>query len=162
MSIILPYPLLTAFLVIMWMALNSFSLGHFVLGLIIAWVASASMAALRPDKPHIRKPFTLMWLLATVIFRDIVISNIAVSTIILRPRKHAPRPGFITIPLDMKSPSGLAILAILVTSTPGTSWLEYDSNEGTLLIHALDLEDEEALRDLIKNRYERMLMEVFE
>ncbi len=162
MSIVLPYPLLTVALTVMWMSLNSFSFGHLVLGLAIAWVASAAMAALRPDKPRIRKPLKLIRLLASVIFRDIVISNIAVARIIVGAPRHQRRPGFMTIPLTMKSQTGLALLAVLLTSTPGTSWLEYNSNEGTLLIHVLDLDDEEALRDLITNRYERTLMEVFE
>lgn len=162
MSIVLPYPLLTVALTVMWMSLNSFSLGHLVLGLAIAWVASAAMAALRPDKPRIRRPLALIRLLASVIFRDIVLSNIAVTRIILGAPRHPRRPGFMTIPLEMTSQTGLALLAVLLTSTPGTSWLEYNSNEGTLLIHVLDLDDEEALRDLIKNRYERILMEVFE
>ncbi|OJU69978.1 MAG: Na+/H+ antiporter subunit E [Rhizobiales bacterium 63-7] len=162
MSIDLPYPLLTVALTVMWMSLNSFSFGHLVLGLAIAWVASAAMAALRPEKPRIRRPLALIRLLASVIFRDIVLSNIAVARIILGVPRHARRPGFMTIPLEMTSQTGLALLAVLLTGTPGTSWLEYNSNEGTLLIHVLDLDDEEALRDLIKNRYERTLMEVFE
>ena len=90
------------------------------------------------------------------------LSNIAVARIILGMPRHPRRPGFMTIPLEMTSQTGLALLAVLLTSTPGTSWLEYNSKEGTLLIHVLDLDDEEALRDLIKNRYERILMEVFE
>lgn len=162
MSIVLPYPLLTVALTVMWMSLNGFSLGQLVLGLAIAWVASAAMAALRPEKPRFRHPLALVRLLASVIFRDIVASNIAVARIILGRPRHPRRPGFMTIPLEMTSQTGLALLAVLLTSTPGTSWLEYNSNEGTLLIHVLDLDDEEALRDLIKNRYERILMEVFE
>ena len=49
-----------------------------------------------------------------------------------------------------------------MTSTPGTAWIEYASDSGILLIHVLDLVDEEAWVTLIKSRYEAMLMEIFE
>jgi multicomponent K+:H+ antiporter subunit E len=57
---------------------------------------------------------------------------------------------------------GLAVLAIIVTATPGTAWMEYDAASGSLLLHVFDLVDEASWTDLVKNRYEHMLMEIFE
>ena len=62
----------------------------------------------------------------------------------------------------MQSRTGLALLACILTSTPGTAWMEYRADNGRLLVHVLDLVDEQEWIDLIKNRYERMLMEIFE
>ncbi len=70
--------------------------------------------------------------------------------------------GFVAIPLDLRDPLGLAILSIIITSTPGTAWVDYNSARGTLLIHVFDLVDEEGWRKLIKNRYEHLLTEIFE
>ncbi len=56
----------------------------------------------------------------------------------------------------------LAVLAVVVTSTPGTAWLEYNSLNRTVLIHVLDLVDEAEWQTLIKGRYEALLMEIFE
>ena len=50
----------------------------------------------------------------------------------------------------------------VLTSTPGTAWLEYNSLSRTVLIHVLDLVEEEEWRALIKGRYEALLMEIFE
>ena len=92
---------------------------------------------------------------------DIIRSNIAVTGLILRPARRAAS-GFITIPLELRDQYGLAILACIITSTPGTVWVNFDSAKGILLIHVLDLVDEAAWTNLIKTRYERVLMDIFE
>ena len=54
------------------------------------------------------------------------------------------------------------MLSIIITSTPGTIWMNYDAAKGTLLLHVLDLVDETVWIRTIKGRYERLLMEIFE
>jgi multicomponent K+:H+ antiporter subunit E len=66
------------------------------------------------------------------------------------------------IPLDLRDPYGLAALACIITATPGTVWAGLSPDGGTLTIHVLDLQDEEAWVRIIKQRYERRLMEIFE
>lgn len=157
----LPFPVLTVSLLVMWLLLNKFSLGHLVLGSVIALGASQAMAALQPAKPRIRrwdKIPQLLW----VVFIDIFRSNIAVAGIILKGRRRQRNSGFVTIPLELRDRTGLAVLACIVTSTPGTAWLEYHSANGRLLIHVLDLVDEQEWIDTIKQRYEHLLMEIFE
>jgi multicomponent K+:H+ antiporter subunit E len=162
MSGILPYPLLSAALLVLWLLLNqSLSPGHLVLGSVLAVLASWAMAALRPEKPRIRRPGAALRLLGMVLV-DILRSNLAVGRIIVSPREPGVNAGFMTIPLDLRSQQGLAVLAIIITSTPGTIWLNYDAAKGTLLLHALDLVDETVWIRLIKGRYERLLMEIFE
>lgn len=157
----LPYPLLAFSLVIMWMLLNSFSIGHLVLGSIVAVFASWAMASLRPAKPRLPRWYLLPKLVGIVLY-DIVRSNIAVATIIFEGGGHERKSGFMVIQIDLKDKTALAVLAVVLTSTPGTAWLEYNSAQGTVLIHVLDLVDESVWRDLIKNRYEKLLMEIFE
>ena len=60
------------------------------------------------------------------------------------------------------APYGLAALACIITATPGTLWVEYDSADNTMLLHVLDLIDEEEWVRIIKDRYETRLMEIFE
>lgn len=161
MSRLLPYPLLTASLLVMWVLLNGLSLGHVLLGAVIAVAAANIMAALQPSKPKLRRWTRIPQLIAIVV-ADILRSNIAVAGLILR-QKHVRRvSGFITVPLDLRDRTGLSVLACIVTSTPGTAWVEYDSARSTLLLHVFDLVDEAQWIDLIKNRYERLLMEIFE
>ena len=161
MSRIFPYPLMIASLVVMWLLLAGFSLGQLIVGIAVALLAAQSLAALQPAKPRLRRWDLLPKLVAIVLY-DIIRSNVAVVSIILQGERRERRSGFLTIPLDLRDPLGLAILAIIVTSTPGTAWLDYNSARGTLLLHVFDLVDESAWLDLIKNRYEHLLREIFE
>ncbi len=162
MSWFLPYPLLSACLLALWLLLNqSVSPGHLVLGTVFAVLASWAMAALRPEKPRIRRPGAILRLTGMVLL-DILRSNLAVGKIILRSREPGVNAGFMTIPLEMRSPQGLAVLSLIITSTPGTIWMNYDAAKGTLLLHVLDLIDETVWLEIIKGRYERRLMEIFE
>ncbi|MDO1580473.1 Na+/H+ antiporter subunit E [Rhizobium oryzicola] len=157
----LPYPLLTLSLVLMWLLLNGFSFGHLLLGSFVAIFASWGMAALRPEKPRLRKWYLLpklFWL----VFVDVIRSNLAVALVILRGRPRGHTAGFLTMPLELQDRTALAILAVILTSVPGSAWLEYDASERHVLLHVLDLIDEETWVDMVKNRYEKLLMEIFE
>lgn len=160
MSRVLPYPLLTAALLLMWLLLNSFSVGQLQLGAVVAVAASRAMAALQPSKPRLRRWQLIPGLLGRVTL-DILRSNIAVARLILNPRRERVS-GFVAIPLELRDKTGLAVLACIVTSTPGTAWVEYDHQSGVLLIHVLDLVEADDWITLIKNRYEAPLLEIFE
>ena len=84
-----------------------------------------------------------------------------VARIVLAPRTRELTSGFVRVPLDMRDPYGLAALACIITATPGTVWVEYDSAKGTMLLHVLDLIDGDDWVRIIKDRYERRLMEIF-
>ncbi|KQZ20015.1 cation:proton antiporter [Mesorhizobium sp. Root552] len=161
MSRVLPYPLLTASLLTMWLLLNGLSAGHIVLGSIVAFMASRAMVALQPDKPQLRR-WGLIPKLIALVLADVLRSNIEVAGIILRGRRKEFNSGFVMIPLELRDPTGLAVLACIITSTPGTAWVEYHAGSGRLRIHVLNLVDEQAWIDLIKQRYEALLMEIFE
>jgi multicomponent K+:H+ antiporter subunit E len=162
MNWLLPHPLLSAALLCLWLFLNqSVSVGHLILGSLLAVAASWAMAALRPEKPRIRRPLTALRLTGLVLL-DIVNSNIAVGKLIVGSRDPGRIAGFLAIPLDLRSRHGLAVLAIIITSTPGTIWVNYDAASGTLLLHVLDLVDKGAWIRTIKDRYERRLREIFE
>ncbi|HSC13741.1 MAG TPA: Na+/H+ antiporter subunit E [Gammaproteobacteria bacterium] len=153
-------PVLTGMLLVMWLLLNdSLSLGHVLLGLSLAVVLAWSSGVLRPLQPRIRRAQLALVLFGLVLL-DIVQSNLAVARIVLGLRK--PRPGFLKIPLDLTDPHGLAVLAGIVTATPGTVWVDHDAVSSTLTLHVLDLKSEQEWIDWIKNRYERLLLGVFE
>jgi multicomponent K+:H+ antiporter subunit E len=156
----LPHPLLTLCLVLTWLLLQqSLNPGQILLGIAAALLAARGYAALRPAPARIRFGWAMVRL-AMIVMTDIVRSNIAVGRIVLfrPPQRNA---GFIRIPLDIRSPHGLAALAIITTATPGTLWVQHDTAKNILLFHVLDLIDEDHWVRLIKGRYERLLMEIF-
>lgn len=162
MSRILPHPILSMLLLLMWLLLTRFSAGHLVLGCLVGLAGGWALAGLHPQGPRLRR-WNLIARLAGVVAYDIIRSNIAVAGLILTGgRRGRRRSEFIEIPLEIRSHGGLAILAIILTATPGTAWLEYKPATGTLLLHVFDLVDEAVWRHLIKNRYEALLLEIFE
>lgn len=157
----MPHPLLSISLLVMWLLLNDFTLGHLILGSVVAVFGGWAMASLRPDKPVMKKWYLIPKLVWRV-FVDIVRSNFAVALLILRGKRKKHTSGFIAIPLRIEHPTALAIMAIILTSTPGSAWLAYDARRKTVLIHVLDLIDEEAWVSNIKDRYESLLLEIIE
>jgi multicomponent K+:H+ antiporter subunit E len=158
----LPHPLLSVSLVFMWLLLNRFSLGHLLLGSAVAVIAGQAMAALEPARPRLRSAGAILRLFGAV-SADIVRSNLAVARLIVGGRGASRRrSGFVHIDLELRDPTGLAILAVIVTATPGTAWLDYDAASGRALLHVFDLIDEDEWRRIVKDRYGRLLMEIFE
>lgn len=158
----LPFPLLTATLLAVWLILNeSVSPGTIILGGVLAVGGVRVLLALEPPDGRFRRPLVALKLVLMVL-GDIVRSNNAVARIILRPGTRNRTSGFVRIPLDLRAPYGLAALACIITATPGTIWVEYDSARNTVLLHILDLVDESVWVETIKERYEKRLIEVFE
>lgn len=161
MNRLFPYPLLIVSIVAMWLALTRFSLGQLLLGTAVALVAAQGLAALHPSKPRLRR-WDLVPKLIGIVLLDILRSNIAVARLILSGNRAKRKSGFVAIPLELRDPMGLAVLAVIVTSTPGTAWIDYSDRRGVLLLHIFDLVDESEWVELIKTRYEHLLMEIFE
>jgi multicomponent K+:H+ antiporter subunit E len=153
--------LFTAILFAMWLLLNdSLSPGHLALALVATIATAASTAAIRPLRA---RPHHLLAAigLCFVVLADIIRSNIAVARIILGMERDF-KSGFMKIPIDLRDPYGLAMLACIITATPGTIWAGLSPDGHELTIHVLDLRDEESWVRVIKDRYERRLMEIFE
>ncbi|MFC7500036.1 Na+/H+ antiporter subunit E [Enterovirga sp. GCM10030262] len=155
----IPHPLLALGLTLMWLLLNqSVSPGHILLGAALAVVATHGLAALRPEPVQIASLRPVPRLLFTVA-ADIVRSNIAVARIILFGKRGVSE--FVRLPLELGNIHALTVLALIITATPGTMWVQFNRASGILLVHVLDLKDEEEWIRLIKDRYERLLLEIF-
>lgn len=158
---LLPHPLLTPILALIWVLLvSSLSPGQVLLGLLLGWVIPVFTLRFWPEEVRVRRPLVLLRLIGAVIY-DILVANFQVAYLILwRHRQIEPR--FVVIPLRLSSDLGISLLASSISLTPGTlsSWLSPDRK--SLVVHALDVRDPQALVDSIQRRYETPLLEVFE
>src|SRR5690606_15129959 len=116
-------PVFLCVLVVMWLLLNNtISLGHIVLGFVLSALLLLAAFRLRPLQPTMRRFPVLVRLFFDVLI-DIIRSNIGVARVVLglvgEREVHA---GFIHIPIDMRDPHGFAVLAMIITATPGTIW----------------------------------------
>ncbi|MGE0097683.1 MAG: Na+/H+ antiporter subunit E [Hydrogenophaga sp.] len=159
---IFPSPLLSLALVALWMLLNSsFGLGQWLMGLMLAWLVPYLTHSLRPTPVRFSHPMTAMRLFLRV-GKDVIIWNWRVLLGTIAPTDRVPQGGFVVVPLDLRDPNGLAVLAAIMCVIPGTIWSELALDRSALLVHLFDLEDAQSEIDLIKRRYERPLMEIFE
>jgi multicomponent K+:H+ antiporter subunit E len=164
----LPPPLLWLALTALWLLLNgSVWIGHVVLGGALAFVACLLYARLAPRARRTRSAGAGRRLVVAIalfadVMVDVVRSNIAVAQIVLRASRREATAGFLDIPLTLRDPAGLALLACIITATPGTAWARHDRVTGVLTLHILDLIDEAAWIRVIQDRYERRLLELFE
>ncbi len=150
-------------LVGMWLLLNAeLSVMSIAFGALLALLLVLAIAQLRPVRPRLRHLHLAIPLVATLLV-DIVQSNLGVARVVLGlTRNRQVRSGFIDIPLELSDPHGLAILAVIVTSTPGTSWAGVAPDGRMLRLHMLDIRNEDEWIRSFKQRYERRLMRIFE
>ena len=150
-------------LVIMWLLLNSsLSVGQIVLGAVLSLTMVLGFRAIRPIQPRVGRPQAILVLVGRVLI-DILRSNLGVARVVLGlTGGRAVKSGFLKIPLALRDPHGLAVLAAIVTSTPGTVWVDLTRDGRELTLHVLDLHDEQYWIRTIKQRYEDPLREIFE
>lgn len=156
-----PYPALAAVLFVVWMLLaQSVSPGQVLLGAIVAICACWIMVALQPERVRVAS-WSKALRLARIVLVDILRSNLAVAWIVASNRSTRTA-SFIQFDLALRNEVALTILALIITATPGTAWVQFDRATGSLVIHVFDLVDEEGWIDLLRTRYEALLIEIFE
>lgn len=161
MSRWLPYPAISAMLLATWLLLNqSFSVAHVLLGSAFAVAGAWILVRLEAPPLILRRPWIILRLGLEVAV-DMTRSNFRVARLALKD-KHDRTPGFVRIQLGVRSHYSLAILACIITATPGTSWVAYEPASNVLVIHVLDLVDDDDWGEIIKVRYEGLLKEIFE
>lgn len=161
LSRLVPHPILTLLLTLVWMMLmNSISAGALAFGLFLGLVVPFLTQSYWPDRPRIHRPLKIVAYILLVLY-DIVMANVTVARIVLFVPRAKLQPAWIVIPLELRSPEAITVLAGSITLTPGTLTAEVSSDAHAILVHCLHAPDPDAVRDEIKHRYERRLLEIF-
>lgn len=157
----LPHPILTVILAVVWVLLvNDFSWGALIFGLLLGLFIAKLTSAYWPERPKIGDPLAIIGYAGVVLY-DILVSNVLVAYLVLFRRGDSLRSQFIVVPLDVKSPEAIAMLAGTITMTPGTVSADLSADNRSLLVHCLDVADANDAVATIKSRYERRLMRIF-
>ncbi|SFX75346.1 Na+/H+ antiporter subunit E [Marinospirillum alkaliphilum] len=157
----LPRPLLSVFLVVLWLFLmNTLSVAHLLLGGLLGWVIPLVADPFMPRQPEVHRP-GLMLRYLLVFLGDLLTSNWVVARLLMGPVERMS-PGFIDYPVELNNDYAITLLASTISLTPGTVSAHYDAQRQVLMIHVLHLEDEQALVQQIKQRYEQPLKEIFQ
>lgn len=161
LSRLFPMPSHSLLLLIVWLMLNStMSLGHILLGSVLAVVIPLICAPLRIPQPKIKHPIKAL-IYVFVVLKDIIVANLEVALLVVGPLRKI-KPGFVAVPLDLTDTLPITVLASTVTMTPGTVSGELSKDKKWLYVHVLDMPDnEQEVIDLIKQRYESRVKEIF-
>ncbi len=158
---LVPHPLLTLILAVVWILLqNEITAGMVVFGLILGIIIPRITSVWWPDQPQ---GFRLgkMITYSGIVIWDIVVANIQVAWIVLTVPNSKLKPAWIVIPLKLKHPEAITVLAGTITLTPGTVSADLSDEGHSLLVHVLHTDDPDGVRDEIKTRYEARLLEIF-
>lgn len=157
-----PSPPLSCTLFVVWLLLHqSLHATTLLSGAVMAIVVPLITQGLRPATVRMRKPGVALRLARDALI-DMLVSALNVARLVLTRRNAHLNGYFVQIPLELRDPNGLAVLAMIMCLTPGTAWGELSFDRSTLLIHVFDLIDEEQFVKNVKQRYERPLLEIFQ
>ena len=100
MTRLVPHPLLSLVLMLVWLLLTRLSPGNLVLGLAVGLLAGWSFARLEPEGKRLRSLRPLLRLMA-IVSQDILRSNLAVARLILRGWRPEDRAPFAALNADL-------------------------------------------------------------
>jgi multicomponent Na+:H+ antiporter subunit E len=162
----LVHPVVTVLLALVWcFLLESFRLATFLSGLIIAAaVEYVFRRIIGSEVDFFRAAFRLRKLgtlakLAGFFLYELVLSNIQVAIVILRPRLRV-KPALIQLPIELENDVSITMLANMISLTPGTVTVDVAPDRKSLTVHCLNVEDIEATKRTIKDGFERRLAEL--
>lgn len=157
---VLPRPFLSFIIFALWLILApSFSIGNALLAGVLAIAMPVLTSSFWPEPLRIQRPVTGLRLLGLFIF-DVLVANWIVARLVVGPLERL-RPRFVEVPIDIDDDFVATTLGSIVSLTPGTVSIDIDRERRVLLLHALDVDDPEALIATIKSRYEAPLKETF-
>lgn len=147
-------------LLVVWLLLtNSFTLGNVILAALLAWFIPFLVSGLQTETSRVKKPLKAGKYVLVLLW-DILVSNLIVAKQVLGAT-HQLHPGFVAIPLDIREPLPITLLASTISLTPGTVSTDISEDFSVLYVHALNVPDEQELVKQIKERYEAPLKEIF-
>jgi multicomponent Na+:H+ antiporter subunit E len=146
-------------LAMIWAALwGDFTGVNILLGFIIGYLVLA--VALR-DMPDFARYVAKVPKVISFFFyfnRELIKSNLKVAYDVLT-RTHYMKPGVIAFPLRAEKDGEIAIVANLISLTPGTLSMDVSSDRSVLYIHVMYLTDEaEVVREI--QDLERRILEI--
>ncbi len=150
----------TVLLSLAWMALTGdWSLPAAVFSLTLGW---GLLRFARPLGGEGFRRVRLLRLPGFLLFflKELVVANLAVAAAVIAPRGRL-QPAIVAVPLGLDREAEIALLANLISLTPGTLSLHVSPDRRTLYVHAMATASPDALRREIREGFERRILEVF-
>ncbi|PLR92646.1 Na+/H+ antiporter subunit E [Bacillus sp. T33-2] len=151
--------LLNFILAFIWMFLQgSYDPAAFFVGYLLGLLIIYTFRRFFKSRFYVHRVTAVLNLLY-IFMRELVLSNIAVLKLILKPQLDI-KPGIFALPTDLTEDWEITILANLITLTPGTLVVDVSADNKILYVHAMDIDDAEQSIKSIKDSFEVAIMEV--
>ncbi|XID74584.1 Na+/H+ antiporter subunit E [Alkanindiges sp. WGS2144] len=154
-----PHPFLSLILAASWlMLMHQINVAHVMIAIGVAIIIpKMTQFFIHPAEPvhwstAVKLFFIVLW--------DIIVSNLRVAKQVLGPLENL-HPKWLRVPLDTTHPKVNTLLALIITTTPGTVSAGLDDNQNTILVHALSADSIDDVIEEIKTRYEKPLIKIF-
>ncbi|MCF3098747.1 sodium:proton antiporter [Aeromonas australiensis] len=153
------YFLLNLFLAFSWMLVNdSYGSVEFIIGYIIGFLVLRISLPFGVAPSYFKRFKAISNLLFFFIY-ELIVSVFRVAWDVITPT-HLSEPDIIYLPLSAKSDLEIAILANMVSLTPGSLSLDVTEDRQFLVIHVMFAPDHAVVIDGIKSGLERRLLEI--
>ena len=155
----LPHPFVSVLVFLSWLMLaHSLDLTDLLMACLLAIIIPRVLRPFIAQTPHIDWKAAIK--LFFVVLWDIIVSNFRVAKLVLGPMKQL-QPKWYRVPLETEHEQVNTLLAMIITTTPGTVSAGIDQERGDILVHSLNTDHTEADIQDIKQRYEMPLIEIF-
>lgn len=155
-----PHPFVSFLVFLSWLMLShSLDLTDILVAILLAIIIPRLIGPFISRTPHIH--WTPAVKLFFVVLWDIIVSNFRVAKMVLGPMDQL-HPRWYRVPLETEHEEVNTLLAMIITTTPGTVSAGIDQERGDILVHALSSDDTELDIQEIKKRYETPLLEIFD
>ena len=149
--------LLNLTLMALWVASTGvFTYSNSALGFLVGFIVLWWLQPLLGPTAYFRKLPMASWF-SLLFLWEVLKSNLRVAWNVVTPRKFR-QPGIVAVPLDAETDLEIAVLANLITLTPGSLCLDVSEDRRTLYVHAMFVNEPEQVRREIKQRFERWIL----
>jgi multicomponent K+:H+ antiporter subunit E len=156
---LLPHPVVSVLVCLAWLMLqHSLSIDQLLLAVLLGWLIAQLMRHFIVHTPNIDWRMAIK--LTAIVIYDVIISNIRVAKVVLGPA-HRMHPTWYRVPLATSHEQVNTLLAMIITTTPGTISAGIDQQRGDILVHSINTLDAEADIAEIKQRYEQALIQIY-
>ncbi len=144
-------------LMALWVAsTGDFGYGNILIGFALGYLVLWWMSPLLGRTSYFRKlPLTIGF--AFVLAWEIFKANLRVAWDVVTPTRYR-RPGIVAVPLDAETDLEIAVLANLITLTPGSLCIDLGEDRRVMYVHAMFVDDPEQVRKEVKQRLESWVL----
>ncbi len=149
--------LLNLTLMVLWIASTGiFTYSNGLLGFAVGFLVLWWLQSLVGPSTYFRKVPLAFWF-GVLFLWEVLKSNVRIAWDVVTPRTLR-RPGIVAVPLDTRTDLEIAVLANMITLTPGSLSLDVSEDRRFLYVHEMFVDDPEQARRQIKQRFERWVL----